>query len=122
MFSEKTRCFFIFHVFAVSSSHYFHPLQVLSLLVCHPCTVIILNMAPLFCISLTLHGAHAVATRDNGSVKYKAKSCWKLAITSLKQCSFSSLQKSDMISPKASILNFTKSENKVARKKHFEIF
>ena len=50
---RENRIFFIFHVFAVSSNQNVHPLQVLSLLVCHPCTVIILNMAPFFLISLT---------------------------------------------------------------------
>ena len=54
-----------------------------------------------FWISLTLPAwCHCCSNkRPHGSVKYKAKSCWKLAIMSLKQCSFSSWQKPYMISP-----------------------
>ena len=93
-------------------SSWFPSSDVLSLLVCqriyryHP------QHGTLFWIALTLHGAHAVATRCNawphGPVKYKAKSISKLAMMRLKRCGFSSCHKSDMISPLVSNFEFRK--------------
>ena len=52
----------------------------------------------------------------HGSVKYKSKSLWKLAMMCLKHCSFSSCHKSEMMSPYASNFEFQKSEIKGLKK------
>ena len=44
----------------------------------------------------------------HGSVKYKSKSLWKLAMMCLKHCSFSSCHKSEMMSPYTSNFEFQK--------------
>ena len=110
MFS--TQCFAFSMFLCNLKSSWFPSFDVLSLLVCqriygyHP------QHGTLFWITLTLHGAHAVATRCNawqhGPVKYKAKSISKLAMMRLKRCGFSSCHKSDMISPLVSNFEFQK--------------
>ena len=89
--------FCIFHVFAISCHHDLHPLM---FSVCLHATHIPLSSSKWLPLLDIAHSAWCPCCSNewpHGSVKYKAKSLWKLAMMCLKHCSFSSGHESEMM-------------------------